>query len=138
MEIWSFIEEKTQKNSAVYIENSRHFLVKRVYIYFFQKQQKRTQSFLNCRLCSSLSVPCILPPPSLPPKNLAKDTHWTNFWDIFNYNGPIFWNPIFLMLLLLKSHSMQIFNYRLVKIRLFFDTQHFCTFQKKSPISKNI
>jgi hypothetical protein len=31
---------------------------------------------------------------------------------------------------------MQIFNYRLVKIRLFFDTQHFCTFQKKNPLSQ--
>jgi len=31
---------------------------------------------------------------------------------------------------------MQIFNYRLVKIRLFFDTQHFCTFQKKIPYLK--
>ena len=80
----SWKKKHIQKNQAVYIENSRHFLVKRVYYFFVQKQKKNEQSFLkNCRLCSSLSGPVyyILIPSHLPPcpplKNLAKnDTKW--------------------------------------------------------------
>ena len=81
----SWKKNHTKKNQAVYIENSRHFLVKRVYYFFVQKQKKNEQSFLkNCRLCSSLSVPVyyiVLIPSHIPPcpplKNLAKnDTKW--------------------------------------------------------------
>jgi len=47
MEIRPFIEvekkKHTQKNQAVYIENSRHFLVKRVYYFFVQKQKKMSK-----------------------------------------------------------------------------------------------
>jgi hypothetical protein len=81
MEIRPFIEvekkKHTKKNQAVYIENSRHFLVKRV-LFFCAKTKKKEQSFLkNCRLCSSLSVPVYysnsLPHPSLPsPKKFGK------------------------------------------------------------------
>lgn len=81
MEIWSFIEvekkKHIQKNQAVYIENSRHFLVKRVLFFCAKTKKKSKVSLKNCRLCSSLSVPVYynysLPYPSLPsPKKFGK------------------------------------------------------------------
>lgn len=102
-------QKKIHKKSAVYIENSRHFLVKRVYNIFFQKQNRT--KFLKLQALQQLISTCMitLPHPSLPPKkNLAKDTKyyiigptfgptflimWTKFWANF-FDAATFKVPI--------------------------------------------